>query len=83
MLAYTKLQPCTGIWLSSASGNKVAPIGKNYIGFQIRDSPGKTHINNRQILACFTIIGLDFNHKIGMGIEYDKNGKLFLHQNGK
>ena len=78
-----KIQPCTGIILSSASGSNISPIGI----LTLRIGLG-THKFKQNFIVCRNlrrpvILGLDFHYKFCIGISWDSDGKPFLQKDGK
>ena len=83
-LYYTdKICPCTGIRASSASGNKMSPIGEIKL---------KVNVEKLKLALKFIVfknhtrplsLGIDFQHKFCIGADRNAEGKLFLHRNEK
>ena len=82
-LGYSILQPCTGIGLVSASGNKIEPIGKKALNLKWGNLQMKhIYIVSKCLTHCL-LLGLNFHHNFRIWTDLDKHGKLFLHQNSK
>ena len=78
-----ELQPCTDIQLLFVSGNKLEPIA--YITLDIKlGIPQVKHafVVCKYLTQC-PILVLDFCHKLRITTDWNKDGKLFLHKNGK
>ena len=77
-----KIQPHSGIHISSAISNTVWPIGKVTLNISLR----RVQLNHKFIVCknCTPPItlGLDIHHKFQIGTDWDRDGKLFFHRNG-
>ena len=69
------LQPCTGIYLLSASGSKIVPVQPVILDLYF----GKLkHLSIAfQNLSRSLFLGLDFHHRFRIGTDWDEKRKKF------